>query len=94
MKTFDIPVKYKSSVISRIKETRRAKDKLKRNFTPTVLEFNNLKVLIARHFGFCYGVENAVEIAYRTLLENPDKRVYLLRCKIPHGHQRKPADRL
>jgi 4-hydroxy-3-methylbut-2-enyl diphosphate reductase len=78
MKTFDIPVKYKSSVISRIKETRRAKDKLKRNFTPTVLEFNNLKVLIARHFGFCYGVENAVEIAYRTLLENPDKRVYLL----------------
>ena len=78
MKTFDIPVKYKSSVISRIKETRRAKDKLKRNFTPTVLEFDNITVLIARHFGFCYGVENAVEIAYRTLLENPDKRVYLL----------------
>lgn len=78
MKTFDIPVKYKSPVISRIKETRRAKDKLKRNFKPTVLAFGNITVLIARHFGFCYGVENAVEIAYKTLAENPEKRVFLL----------------
>ena len=78
MKTFDIPVKYKSPVISAIKETRRAKDKLKRDFKPTVLEFENLTLLIARHFGFCYGVENAVEIAYRTLSENQGKRVFLL----------------
>jgi len=78
MKTFDIPVKYKSPVISVIKETRRAKDKLKRNFKPTVLEFEKLTILIARHFGFCYGVENAVEIAYRTLNENRGKRVFLL----------------
>ncbi len=78
MKTFDIPVKYKSPVISVIKETRRAKDKLKRNFKPTVLEFEKLTLLIARHFGFCYGVENAVEIAYRTLNENLGKRVFLL----------------
>jgi 4-hydroxy-3-methylbut-2-enyl diphosphate reductase len=33
---------------------------------------------IARHFGFCYGVENAIEISYRALEENPDKRVFLL----------------
>lgn len=78
MKTFNIPVKYKSSVISQIKEARRVKDKLKRNFEPTNLEFNSVSVLISRHFGFCYGVENAVEIAYRTLLENPDNRVFLL----------------
>jgi 4-hydroxy-3-methylbut-2-enyl diphosphate reductase len=78
MKTFDIPVKYKSPVISRIKETRRAKDKLKRDFKPTVLEFEKVSVLIARHFGFCYGVENAVEIAYRTIQEHRDKRVFLL----------------
>lgn len=78
MKTFDIPVKYKSPVISVIKETRRTKDKLKRNFKPTVLEFERLTILIARHFGFCYGVENAVEIAYRTLNENRGKRVFLL----------------
>jgi len=33
---------------------------------------------IARHFGFCYGVENAIEISYKALEENPDKKVYLL----------------
>ena len=33
---------------------------------------------LARHFGFCYGVENAIEISYRALDENPDKRVFLL----------------
>jgi 4-hydroxy-3-methylbut-2-enyl diphosphate reductase len=33
---------------------------------------------IARHFGFCYGVENAIEISYRALEENPNKRVFLL----------------
>lgn len=33
---------------------------------------------LARHFGFCYGVENAIEISYRALEENPGKRIYLL----------------
>jgi len=34
--------------------------------------------LIPRHFGFCYGVENAIEISYRALDENLGKNVYLL----------------
>jgi len=34
--------------------------------------------LVARNFGFCWGVENAVEIAYKTLEQEKDKRVYLL----------------
>lgn len=33
---------------------------------------------LARHFGFCYGVENAIEISYRALDENPGRRVFLL----------------
>jgi 4-hydroxy-3-methylbut-2-enyl diphosphate reductase len=33
---------------------------------------------LARHFGFCYGVENAIEISYRALEENENKNVYLL----------------
>lgn len=37
-----------------------------------------MKFLIARHFGFCYGVENAIEISYKALEENTDKNVYLL----------------
>ncbi len=37
-----------------------------------------MQFYIARHFGFCYGVENAIEISYKALEENPDKNVYLL----------------
>jgi 4-hydroxy-3-methylbut-2-en-1-yl diphosphate reductase len=78
MKSFVIPEIYKSNIIGKIKEIRRTKDKLKKDFTPTVLDFGAVKFLIARHFGFCYGVENAVEIAYKTINENPDKRIFLL----------------
>ncbi|HSP87574.1 MAG TPA: 4-hydroxy-3-methylbut-2-enyl diphosphate reductase, partial [Ignavibacteriaceae bacterium] len=28
--------------------------------------------------GFCYGVENAIEIAYKAIDENPDKKIFLL----------------
>lgn len=78
MKSFQIPDLYKSTIIGGIKEKRRVEDKLKKDFTPTVLDYGVVRFLISRHFGFCYGVENAVEIAYRTIEENPDKRIFLL----------------
>ena len=78
MKTFDIPDYYRSRIITPLKEFRRKRDKLKRDFTPTVLDFGPIRFYIARHFGFCYGVENAVEIAYKAIAENPDKRIFLL----------------
>lgn len=78
MKTFDIPDYYRSSIITPLKEFRRKRDKLKRDYTPTTLDFGPVKFLLARHFGFCYGVENAVEIAYKAIAENPDKRLFLL----------------
>ncbi|MDB5242194.1 MAG: 4-hydroxy-3-methylbut-2-enyl diphosphate reductase [Spirosoma sp.] len=78
MKSFDIPDYYRSSIVTPLKEFRRKRDKLKRDFTPTVLDFGPIRFYIARHFGFCYGVENAVEIAYKAIAENPDKRIFLL----------------
>lgn len=78
MKTFNIPNFYRSPVISRIKDYRKNEDPRKRNFTPTILDFGPVRFLIARHFGFCYGVENAIEIAYEIIEENPDKRIFLL----------------
>jgi 4-hydroxy-3-methylbut-2-en-1-yl diphosphate reductase len=42
------------------------------------LNFGPVTFLIPRHFGFCYGVENAIDIAYRTVEENPDRNIYLL----------------
>lgn len=50
----------------------------KQDFSPTLLDFGPVQFFLARHFGFCYGVENAIEISYRALEENPDKNVYLL----------------
>jgi len=78
MKSFSIPSLFKSNLIGRVKEARRLQDKLKKDFTPTHLDFGPVEVLLSRHFGFCYGVENAVETAYQIIDQNPDRRIFLL----------------
>lgn len=78
MKTFEIPDFYRSPLIQTVKQVRKQADKLKKDFSPTLLDFGLFKVYLARHFGFCYGVENAIEIAFRTVQENPGKRIFLL----------------
>ncbi len=78
MKKFEIPQHYRSSFIGKIKDARKITDPRKKDFTPAILDFGPIQFLIARHFGFCYGVENAIEISFRTVEENPDKRVFLL----------------
>jgi len=78
MKTFDIPVFYRSNIINKIKQFRKVNDPRKKDFKPTKLDFGSVNFLIARHFGFCYGVENAIEIAYKAIEENPGKRIFLL----------------
>jgi len=78
MKKFDIPSYYKSSFISTIKELRKDNDPRKKDFSPTILDFGSVQFLIARHFGFCYGVENAIETAYTAIKDNPNRNIYLL----------------
>src|SRR4051794_25774502 len=78
MKQFDIPNIYRSSLISAIKNKRRQQDKLKKDFSPSLLDFGAIQIFLARHFGFCYGVENAIEIAFETIKENKGKRIFLL----------------
>jgi 4-hydroxy-3-methylbut-2-en-1-yl diphosphate reductase len=78
MKTFQVPSSYHSTLISAVKNKRRAEDKMKKDFTPTLLDFGPLHIYLARHFGFCYGVENAIDIAFRIIEENPDKSIFLL----------------
>jgi len=78
MKKFNVPIDYRSSLISAVKNKRKQNDKLKKDFTPTLLDFGNVQISLARHFGFCYGVENAIEISFKTVEENPGKKIYLL----------------
>jgi len=78
MRQFDIPSYYKSEIVGKIKNIRKEKDPRKKDFTPTKLDLGNIELYISRHFGFCYGVENAIEIAYKALDENKGKRIFLL----------------
>jgi 4-hydroxy-3-methylbut-2-en-1-yl diphosphate reductase len=78
MKSFEVPSMYRSPLISAIKKSKKEADKLKKDFSPTLLNFGLVHIYLARHFGFCYGVENAIEIAFRTVEENPGKRIFLL----------------
>ena len=78
MKAFKVPEFYRSPIISKIKQFRKIQDPRKRDNSPTLLDFGQVQFLIARHFGFCYGVENAIEISFKALDENPGKRIFLL----------------
>ena len=87
---FDVPEFYRSPVVSRVKAARKEADPRKKDLAPSTLDFGSFRVHLARHFGFCFGVENAIEIAYKALDENPDKaaagRIFLLSEMIHNPH--------
>src|ERR1700709_698448 len=56
---------YHSSIVERIKAD---------DFTHHA---GRLTVHLAREFGFCYGVDRAVDYAYQTRERFPDRRVFL-----------------
>ncbi|WP_022835960.1 4-hydroxy-3-methylbut-2-enyl diphosphate reductase [Salisaeta longa] len=86
MRQFDVPVFYRSPIISTVKDARKATDPRKKDFAPSVIDFGPVRFKIARHFGFCYGVEQAIEIAYQTLDDHPDRRIFLLSEMIHNPH--------
>lgn len=75
---FDIPDFYTSPIISRVKQARQHQDPRKQDLSPSLLDFGPVRFILARHFGFCFGVENAVEIAYQTLAAHPERRIFFL----------------
>jgi len=56
---------YDSGVVDRLKELRYA------------ARAGDVRVKLAREFGFCYGVDRAVEYAYETREKFPDRRIFL-----------------
>jgi 4-hydroxy-3-methylbut-2-enyl diphosphate reductase len=78
MKQFDIPEFYRSPIIAKVKARRKIEDPRKQDFSPTKIGLTKMEFLLPRHFGFCYGVENAIEKSYRAIQENPGKRIFLL----------------
>src|SRR5919106_405597 len=57
------------------------------------LQVGPLTFRLAREFGFCYGVDRAVEYAYETRTKFPDRRVFLVGEIIhnPHVNQKLQA---
>ena len=78
MKSFNVPEFYRSPIISKVKQFRKLQDPRKKDNSPSILNFGPIQYFLARHFGFCYGVENAIEIAFKALDENPGRRIFLL----------------
>lgn len=56
---------YASDIIQQIRNSR---------FTR---QFGRFTVHLAKEYGFCYGVDRAVELAYETCEQFPDKRIFL-----------------
>ncbi len=77
-KQFNIPSFYDSSIIRTIKQAMQATDPRKKDLNPVLLDFGPVQFYIPRHFGFCYGVQNAIDIAYRTIEEAGGRNVYML----------------
>jgi len=50
------------------------------------LTIGDVTVRLAREFGFCYGVERAVEYAYQTRRKFPDRRLFLVGEIIHNPH--------
>jgi 4-hydroxy-3-methylbut-2-en-1-yl diphosphate reductase len=50
------------------------------------LSVGDVTIRLAREFGFCYGVERAVEYAYQTRRKFPDRRIYLVGEIIHNPH--------
>lgn len=68
---------YHSSLVEDIKA---------RGYTAT---YDDITIRLAEDFGFCYGVDRAVDYAYQATLKFPDRRIYLVGEIIHNPHVNK-----
>ena len=71
-----VPNHYAGPIIQKVKDFRLRSGT--RSESPTRLDIGQLQVLVPRHFGFCFGVERAIHMAFSTLEKHPDQRTYLV----------------
>ena len=69
-----IDAEYQSGLVERIRS---------RGYTET---YGDITIRLAQEFGFCYGVDRAVDYAYETRIKFPDRRIYLVGEIIHNPH--------
>jgi len=69
-----IDSEYQSALVERIRS---------RGYAET---FGDVTVRLAQEFGFCYGVDRAVDYAYETRMKFPDRRLFLVGEIIHNPH--------
>jgi len=67
---------YQSELCEAIKAAKRGRERTAT--TPARLDFGAVSYSLPSHFGFCLGVQNAIERAYETLAAHPERRVFML----------------
>lgn len=72
-----IDSEYHSAIVERIRS---------RGYQDTI---GDIDVRLAQEFGFCYGVDRAVDYAYETVHKFPDKTIYLVGEIIHNPHVNK-----
>src|SRR5512143_2521355 len=70
----DLATDYAGRIVDLLRE---------RDFT---LQVGEVTIRLAREFGFCYGVERAVDYAYQTRRKFPDRRIFLVGEIIHNPH--------
>ena len=64
-----VPNHYAGPIIQQIKDFRLEHGR--RSLAPTALQIGRVQLLVPRHFGFCFGVERAIHMAFATLKNLP-----------------------
>ena len=71
-----VPNHYGGPLIQKIKDFRLGNGK--RSLDPTLLQIGRLEILVPRDFGFCFGVERAIHMAFSALDKHPEKDIHLV----------------
>jgi 4-hydroxy-3-methylbut-2-enyl diphosphate reductase len=67
---------YQSRLCAAVKAARRIRENT--SGQPARLNFGRIEYILPSHFGFCLGVQNAIERAYEVIAAHPGKRVFML----------------
>ena len=62
----EVETHYRSRIVERFRDS------------DNVYSIGNTTIVLAKQFGFCYGVERAIDLAYATRRVFPERKIFLI----------------